>query len=144
MSLKWSPECKNMLHGFSPRSPVTCGKYTFKTFIQVGWINAFSFYYLHKCGIDLKFKQVFIWQFDLICVAVQRKCTVQKYYDCCLCCSYRSTFPTNDLTPYLILLLGELQCMGLNTIVQRDSPLKLDLTVLRFAKCCVLCLTLCS
>lgn len=25
MSFKWSPECKNMLHGFSPRSPVPSG-----------------------------------------------------------------------------------------------------------------------
>lgn len=95
-----------------------CGKYTFKTFIQVGWIFAF-FYYLHKIGINFQLKEVFVCQayLDFNYVAVQRKCTVKKYYDCCLCCSYRSTFPTNDLTPYLILLLGELQCMGLKKIL---------------------------
>ena len=38
---------------------------------------------------------------------VERTCTVKNYYPCCLCCSYRSTIPTNDLTPYLILLFGE-------------------------------------
>lgn len=94
-----------------------CGKYTFKTFIQVGWIIAFFMTAQHLDGFPINISVFWQFDFDLKCVAVQRKCTVQKCYDCCLCCSYRSTFPTNDLTPNLILLLGELKCMGLKIIV---------------------------
>lgn len=63
---------------------------------------------------------------------MQQKCTVQKYYCCCLCCSYRSSLSTNDLTPYLILKLVSLQCMGLKITVLRDSPLKFDSVVFKF------------
>lgn len=78
VSFKWSPECKNMLHGFRPRSPVTSVVSTHLTF--------------HSGGVNTCLEHAQCW--DLLPIQtsvlfgdhVIFDSEIQKYYDCC---SYR-------------------------------------------------------
>lgn len=89
MSFKWSPECKNMLHGFSPRSPVPSVVSTHLK-LSFRWGEQLHFYYLHKIRSHFWFGEIFV-------------CQAYLYFDQCGCATDVHCTEILRLLPLLLL-----------------------------------------